>query len=78
MCWGVQAGVFVFTDPDTQCFFRDAEFVSNPPDGPVGGVGISLGVEDEFDGALFKFVGVFDGYVRVSFSNFLPSIKPGA
>lgn len=68
----------MFANPHTQGFLGDVEFVGDSSDGPVGGVGISLGVEHEFDGALFEFVGVFDGHVRVSFSIFLPSIKPGA
>ncbi|ALP49158.1 hypothetical protein C627_02235 [Corynebacterium glutamicum ZL-6] len=75
---GPQAGVFVFANPHTQGFLGDAEFVSDSSDGSVGGVGIGLGVDDKFDSALFKLVGVFDGHVRVSFSIFLPSIKPGA
>ena len=34
-------------------------------------------MDDEFEGALFELVGVFDGRVRVSFSIFLPSFKLG-
>ncbi|WP_218672362.1 hypothetical protein, partial [Corynebacterium pacaense] len=40
--------------------------------------GISLSVEHEFYSALLELDSVFGGHVRVSFSNFLPSIKPGA
>ncbi|SJM65974.1 hypothetical protein FM102_11105 [Corynebacterium glutamicum] len=34
-------------------------------------------MDDEFDGALFELVGLFDRRVRLSFSIFLPPIKLG-
>ena len=71
-------GFFVLADPDPQGFFTDAELVGDAGDCATSGDGIGLGVEHEFNGALFELWGVFDGHVGGSFSNFLPSIKPGA
>lgn len=68
----------MFADPDPQSFLRDSQFIRDPGDSPVGGIGIGLGVDDELYSALLELIGVLDGHVRDSFSNFLPSIKPGA
>lgn len=68
----------MFTDLSTQSFLRDGEFIGDAGDCSVGSVGIGLGMKNKFHGPLFELVGVFDGLARVSFSNFLPTIKPGA
>ena len=70
--------MFVVADPDAEGFFAEAELIGDAGDRAVGGCRIGLGVEHEFYSTLLELRGVLDGHVKVSFSNFLPSIKPGA
>ena len=55
----VVAPVFLWSlHPAAEGFAVDAQLCGNPGGRPTGGVGVGLGVEDEFDGACLEFVGV--------------------